>query len=138
MTIEIRQDDCLTLAVGKWFDAEDVPYCTPTTDWEGGYRKLWEWALARGWYLYYASAESQPFDKYMAGWGEAKYKWVASVSHPSWQRNPDEAHAILMQGGEILYDPADDVRERPPLNEITLLGGFYVLPLDPSIMKETR
>lgn len=134
-----RNDDCLTVAVAALFGlrTEDVPYCTPSTDWDGGYRKLCEWAHERGWYLFFSEIDPEPFDKYLARWGEVAYGWIASVSHPSWQKAGGEAHAITMRGNEIAYDPAEDVGVRPPLSELTIGGGFYFIPLDPARFKLT-
>lgn len=136
----VRPDDCLATAVAALLgiQAIDLPH-TGRLPWEEAYMDLRRALADRGWRIAYTEWPGTPDDTLAdvlavpgnADWDEIELamQWIVSVGHPSFQ---GVAHALVIRGSEVLFDPAEGTGRRPPHDELKMLGSFLICPIDPS------
>lgn len=115
-------------------DALELPH-TGREPWKEAYDELRAALAERGWRLCWAEWTGPPATvaAYLGSVPanedaiENSTLWLIGIEHPSWV---DSAHAVVIRGNEIVFDPGGDQLLRPPLDEMTVTGHFILSPID--------
>lgn len=128
-------NDCLRAALCSILETERLPSPNANTDaeWDKAFDELQAALVKHGWFLMCYDAETQDpgvtLAEWTSRWACTPCYWIAGVTHEAYG---DSAHALVMYGSVLMFDPALPYVDTPPLAELIVVSNFYVVPLDPS------
>lgn len=134
-----RPHDCMRIALASILelDVDAFPYIgdvnvADSPEWLVVWATLRDRVAALGWGLSWTNLDEPwpTLPEYVDAWGDGEpFYWIACATHPSWPAG--YGHALVMLGPEIVVWPPTGTAD-PPLDELSIAGVCYLLPLDPA------